>query len=111
MEIKEAADKQNPGETQDTSDVRTTQHSHQSDIEIQEDAEGTWRGDGSVARALMLALWTAAQTLHQPQEAGVEPLEGKDASNSAAERPYGVKERLYKNYSMVLGATLWHTLI
>ena len=46
MEIKEAVDNRNPGETQDTSDVRTTHHSHQSDMEIQDDAEGTGCGDG-----------------------------------------------------------------
>ena len=46
MEIKEAVDKRNPGETQDTSDVRTIHHSHQSDMDIQEDTEGTGRGDG-----------------------------------------------------------------
>ena len=80
-------------------------------MDIQEDAEGTRGGAGCVVRALLLALRTAAKTLHQPKEAGVEPLEGKDASNPAAERPHGVKERLYKNYNMVLGATLWHTLI
>ena len=46
MEIKEAVDKQNPGETQDTSDVRTTLHLQQSKMDIQGDAEGTGRGDG-----------------------------------------------------------------
>ena len=78
-------------------------------MDVQEDAEGTGRGDGCVLRALLMALRTVAHTLHQPQEAGVESLEGKDASNPAAERPHGVKEWLYKNYSMVLGATLWRT--
>jgi hypothetical protein len=46
MEMKEAVDNLNPVETQDTSDVRTTYHSHQSNMDIQEDAEGTGRGDG-----------------------------------------------------------------
>ena len=60
-------------------------------------------------RAVLLALRTVAKTLHQPQEAGVESLEGKDVSNPAAERPHDMKEWFYKNYSIVLGTTLWHT--
>ena len=45
MEIKELEEKQNSGETQDPVDVRTTLHSQQNVIDIQEDAEGTGHGD------------------------------------------------------------------
>ena len=83
---------QNPGETQDTTDARNTFHLQQNAMDIQEGSEGTGRGDGWVARALLLVLQTAVHTLHQPQEAGVESLEGEDANNPAAERPHGVKK-------------------
>ena len=46
MEIKELVDKKNPGETQDTSDIRTILHLQQSEMDIQGDTEGTGRGDG-----------------------------------------------------------------
>ena len=46
MEIKELEEKRNPGETQDTNDVRTTLYLQQKAMDIQEDAEGTGRGDG-----------------------------------------------------------------
>ena len=46
QEFKEQEEQHNPGETQDTSDVRTTHHLHQSNMDIQEDAEGTGCGDG-----------------------------------------------------------------
>jgi hypothetical protein len=36
-------------------------------------------------------------------------MDGKIANNPAAEQPHGVKEWLYKNYSIFLGATMWHT--
>ena len=46
MKIKAAEEKQNPGETQDTSDIRTILHLQQSEMDIQGDTEGTGRGDG-----------------------------------------------------------------
>jgi hypothetical protein len=61
-------------------------------MNIQEGAEGTRCGDGRVVQALLLALRILAHTLHQPQEAGVKPLQGEDESNPAAEQPHSVKE-------------------
>ena len=46
VEIKETEEKLNPRKIQDTADVRTTLHLQQNEIDTQEDAEGTGRGDG-----------------------------------------------------------------
>ena len=46
QEFKEQEEHHNPGETQDTTDVRTTLHLQQNAMDIQEDAKGTGRGDG-----------------------------------------------------------------
>jgi hypothetical protein len=45
-EFKQQKEEHNPGETQDTTAVRTTLHSQEDAMDVQEDAEGTGRGDG-----------------------------------------------------------------
>ena len=45
-EFKQQEELHNPGETQDTTDVRTTLQSQQDALDVQEGAEGTERGDG-----------------------------------------------------------------
>ena len=44
-EMRKHKEEQNPGETQDTTDVRTTLQSQQGAMDVQEDAEGTGHGD------------------------------------------------------------------
>ena len=45
-EFKQQEEPQNPDETQDTTDARTTLQSQHNAMDVQEGAEGTWRGDG-----------------------------------------------------------------
>ena len=45
-EFKQQEELHNPGETQDTTDVRTTLQTQQYAMDVQEAAEGTGRGDG-----------------------------------------------------------------
>ena len=45
-ECKQQEEEHNPGETQDTTDIRTILQLQQDTMDVQEDAEGTGRGDG-----------------------------------------------------------------
>ena len=58
-----------------------------------------------------IAAGSTDSSTHAPSsvEVGVESLEGKYASNQAAEQPHNVKEWLETNYIIVLSAMLWHT--
>ena len=80
-------------------------------MKIQEVAKDTGCKDDWVIRALILTVWTEAHTLHHPQKVGVESLEGEDKRNPANKQSHDLKEWLYKNHGIAVGAMLWHTKI